>query len=150
MRVDIVPIFRPLCAGQVRLVWTLAGHLPWGSRVSNGRSPTARAITELSAVDDIESAEAGAEAATRTSADQRVATAEAPLAEEIQSCRDDAGCDAACAENQRLAEQLTPATNAGGDPGTSRRSVTAAPHGKPCEEDNSHADTRWRTRSPHG
>jgi colicin import membrane protein len=47
----------------------------------------ARAITELRAVGDIESAEAEVYAA-RTSADQRVATAEARLAEEIQRRRD--------------------------------------------------------------
>jgi colicin import membrane protein len=46
-----------------------------------------RAITELRAVGDIESAEAEVYAA-RTSADQRVATAEARLAEEIQRRRD--------------------------------------------------------------
>ena len=45
------------------------------------------AITELRAVGDIESAEAEVYAA-RTSADQRVATAEARLAEEIQRRRD--------------------------------------------------------------
>ena len=47
----------------------------------------ARAIDELRAVGDIESAEAEVYAA-RTSADQRVATAEARLAEEIQRRRD--------------------------------------------------------------
>jgi colicin import membrane protein len=47
----------------------------------------ARAIAELRAVGDIESAEAEVYAA-RTSADQRVATAEAQLAEEIQRRRD--------------------------------------------------------------
>ncbi len=47
----------------------------------------ARAITELRAVGDIESAEAEVYAA-RTSADQRIATAEARLAEEIQRRRD--------------------------------------------------------------
>jgi hypothetical protein len=47
----------------------------------------ASAITELRAVGDIESAEAEVYAA-RTSADQRVATAEARLAEEIQRRRD--------------------------------------------------------------
>jgi colicin import membrane protein len=47
----------------------------------------ARAIAELRAVGDIESAEAEVYAA-RTSADQRVATAEARLAEEIQRRRD--------------------------------------------------------------
>jgi chromosome segregation ATPase len=46
-----------------------------------------RAITELRAAGDIESAEAEVYAA-RTSADQRVATAEARLAEEIQRRRD--------------------------------------------------------------
>ena len=46
-----------------------------------------RAITELRAVGDIESAEAEVYA-VRTSADQRVATAEARLAEEIQRRRD--------------------------------------------------------------
>ena len=46
-----------------------------------------RAITELRAVGDIESAEAEVYAA-RTGADQRVATAEARLAEEIQRRRD--------------------------------------------------------------
>jgi colicin import membrane protein len=46
-----------------------------------------RALTELRAVGDIESAEAEVYAA-RTSADQRVATAEARLAEEIQRRRD--------------------------------------------------------------
>jgi chromosome segregation ATPase len=47
----------------------------------------ARAITELRAVGDIESAEAEVYAA-RTSAEERVATAEARLAEEIQRRRD--------------------------------------------------------------
>src|SRR5882724_11376576 len=47
----------------------------------------ARAIAELRGVGDIESAEAEVYAA-RTSADQRVATAEARLAEEIQRRRD--------------------------------------------------------------
>ncbi|HEY0932792.1 MAG TPA: hypothetical protein VGD91_03530, partial [Trebonia sp.] len=46
-----------------------------------------RAITELRAVGDLESAEAEVYAA-RASADQRVATAEARLAEEIQRRRD--------------------------------------------------------------
>ncbi len=46
-----------------------------------------RALTELREVGDIESAEAEVYAA-RTSADQRVATAEARLAEEIQRRRD--------------------------------------------------------------
>jgi len=55
----------------------------------------ARAIAELRAAGDVESAEAEVYAA-RTSADQRVATAEARLAEEIQRRRDaEAGRDAA-------------------------------------------------------
>jgi len=55
-----------------------------------------RAMTELREVGDIESAEAEVYAA-RTSADQRVATAEARLAEEIQRRRD--------AESERAAAQ---------------------------------------------
>jgi colicin import membrane protein len=60
-----------------------------------------RAITELRAVGDIESAEAEVYAA-RTSADQRVATAEARLAEEIQRRRDaEAERDTARAEREQ-------------------------------------------------
>jgi chromosome segregation ATPase len=60
-----------------------------------------RAITELRAVGDIESAEAEVYAA-RTSADQRVATAEARLAEEIQRRRDaEAERDAARADREQ-------------------------------------------------
>ena len=60
-----------------------------------------RAITELRAVGDIESAEAEVYAA-RTSADQRVATAEARLAEEIQRRRDaEAERDAAQADREQ-------------------------------------------------
>lgn len=61
----------------------------------------ARAIDELRAVGDIESAEAEVYAA-RTSADQRVATAEARLAEEIQRRRDaEADRDAARADREQ-------------------------------------------------
>jgi len=61
----------------------------------------ARAIAELRAAGDIESAEAEVYAA-RTSADQRVATAEARLAEEIQRRRDaDAERDAARADREQ-------------------------------------------------
>jgi colicin import membrane protein len=61
----------------------------------------ARAIAELRAVGDIESAEAEVYAA-RTNADQRVATAEARLAEEIQRRRDaEAERDAARAEREQ-------------------------------------------------
>jgi hypothetical protein len=61
----------------------------------------ARAITELRAAGDIESAEAEVYAA-RTSADQRVATAEARLAEEIQRRRDaEAERDAARADREQ-------------------------------------------------
>ena len=60
-----------------------------------------RAITELRAVGDIESAEAEVYAA-RTSADQRVATAEARLAEEIQRRRDaESERDAARADREQ-------------------------------------------------
>ncbi len=60
-----------------------------------------RAISELRAVGDIESAEAEVYAA-RTSADQRVATAEARLAEEIQRRRDaEAERDTARAEREQ-------------------------------------------------
>lgn len=60
-----------------------------------------RAITELRAVGDIESAEAEVYAA-RTGADQRVATAEARLAEEIQRRRDaEAERDAARADREQ-------------------------------------------------
>jgi chromosome segregation ATPase len=60
-----------------------------------------RAVTELRAVGDIESAEAEVYAA-RTSADQRVATAEARLAEEIQRRRDaEAERDAAQADRDQ-------------------------------------------------
>jgi chromosome segregation ATPase len=60
-----------------------------------------RAIEELRAVGDIESAEAEVYAA-RTSADQRIATAEARLAEEIQRRRDaEAERDAAHAEREQ-------------------------------------------------
>ena len=60
-----------------------------------------RAITELRAVGDIESAEAEVYAA-RTSADQRVATAEARLAEEVQRRRDaEAERDAARADREQ-------------------------------------------------
>jgi hypothetical protein len=52
-----------------------------------GADTLTRAIAELRAIGDIESAEAEVYAA-RTSADQRVATAEARLAEEIQRRRD--------------------------------------------------------------
>lgn len=61
----------------------------------------ARAIDELRAVGDIESAEAEVYAA-RTSADQRVATAEARFAEEIQRRRDaEAERDAARADREQ-------------------------------------------------
>jgi colicin import membrane protein len=61
----------------------------------------ARAITELRAVGDIESAEAEVYAA-RTSADQRVATVEARLAEEIQRRRDaESERDAARADREQ-------------------------------------------------
>ena len=60
-----------------------------------------RAVTELREVGDIESAEAEVYAA-RTSADQRVATAEARLAEEIQRRRDaEAERDAARADREQ-------------------------------------------------
>jgi colicin import membrane protein len=61
----------------------------------------ARAITELRAVGDIESAEAEVYVA-RTNADQRVATAEARLGEEIQRRRDaEAERDAARADREQ-------------------------------------------------
>src|SRR6185437_1173492 len=61
----------------------------------------ARAITELRAAGDIESAEAEVYAA-RTSADQRIATAEAHLAEEIQRRRDaEAERDSARADREQ-------------------------------------------------
>jgi colicin import membrane protein len=60
-----------------------------------------RAITELRAAGDIESAEAEVYAA-RTSADQRIATAEARLAEEIQRRRDaEADRDTAHADREQ-------------------------------------------------
>src|SRR5258708_14775882 len=66
-----------------------------------------RAISELRAVGDIESAEAEVYAA-RTSADQRVATAEARLAEEIQRRRDaESERDAASAAREQ-ADDATP------------------------------------------
>src|ERR1017187_800456 len=67
----------------------------------------ARAITELRAVGDIESAEAEVYAA-RTSADQRVATAEARLAEEIQRRRDaEAERDDARADREQADDATT-------------------------------------------
>jgi colicin import membrane protein len=69
----------------------------------------ARAIAELRAVGDIESAEAEVYAA-RTSADQRVATAEARLAEEIQRRRDaEAEQDAARADREQADDATTQA-----------------------------------------
>jgi chromosome segregation ATPase len=68
-----------------------------------------RAITELRAVGDIESAEAEVYAA-RTSADQRVATAEARLAEEIQRRRDaEAERDTAHADREQADDAATQA-----------------------------------------
>src|SRR5580698_9301571 len=68
-----------------------------------------RAITELRAVGDIESAEAEVYAA-RTSADQRVATAEARLAEEIQRRRDaETERDAANADREQADDAATQA-----------------------------------------
>ncbi len=69
----------------------------------------ARAITELRAAGDIESAEAEVYAA-RTSADQRVATAEARLAEEMQRRRDaEAERDAAHADREQADAAATQA-----------------------------------------
>jgi colicin import membrane protein len=69
----------------------------------------ARAIAELRAVGDIESAEAEVYAA-RTSADQRVATAEARLAEEIQRRRDaEAERDDARADREQADDATTQA-----------------------------------------
>jgi colicin import membrane protein len=68
-----------------------------------------RAMTELREVGDIESAEAEVYAA-RTSADQRVATAEAHLAEEIQRRRDaEAERDAAQADREQADDAATQA-----------------------------------------
>jgi chromosome segregation ATPase len=68
-----------------------------------------RAITELREVGDIESAEAEVYAA-RTSADQRVATAEARLAEEIQRRRDaESERDAARADRDQADDAATQA-----------------------------------------
>jgi colicin import membrane protein len=68
-----------------------------------------RAMTELREVGDIESAEAEVYAA-RTSADQRVATAEARLAEEIQRRRDaEAERDTARAERDQADDAATQA-----------------------------------------
>jgi len=68
-----------------------------------------RAMTELREVGDIESAEAEVYAA-RTSADQRVATAEARLAEEIQRRRDaEAERDTARADREQADDAATQA-----------------------------------------
>jgi hypothetical protein len=68
-----------------------------------------RAIAELRAAGDIESAEAEVYAA-RTSADQRIATAEARLAEEIQRRRDaEAERDGARAEREQADDAATQA-----------------------------------------
>jgi colicin import membrane protein len=68
-----------------------------------------RALTELREVGDLESAEAEVYAA-RTSADQRVATAEARLAEEIQRRRDaEAERDAAQADREQADDDATQA-----------------------------------------
>jgi chromosome segregation ATPase len=68
-----------------------------------------RALTELREVGDLESAEAEVYAA-RTSADQRVATAEARLAEEIQRRRDaEAERDAAQADREQADDAATQA-----------------------------------------
>jgi hypothetical protein len=85
----------------------------------------ARAITELRAAGDIESAEAEVYAA-RTSADQRVATAEARLAEEIQ-CRWDTetGRDAARAARQ-VADATARAEQAQHDAEQAHRAEVAA------------------------
>jgi chromosome segregation ATPase len=69
----------------------------------------ARAMAELREVGDVESAEAEVYAA-RTSADQRVATAEARLAEEIQRRRDaESERDAARAEREQADDAATQA-----------------------------------------
>jgi len=71
----------------------------------------ARAITELRAVGDIESAEAEVYAA-RTSADERVAQAEARLAEEIQRRRDaEAERDRARADREQADDATGQAVN---------------------------------------
>jgi hypothetical protein len=70
-----------------------------GKLTTQHEAALTRAITELREGGDIESAEAEVYAA-RTSADQRIATAEARLAEEIQRRRD-AEADRAAARSDR-------------------------------------------------